>query len=241
MVIALLVAGAVAAVIVTGQAPPAPIVAMVVGGGVTALLVVAVMRSRRKGGKPRKTPAEDAARRLGLRYEAKGDADLTERFEPLPRIPRSGSIRHVLTGELAGREMTAFQHTYMVHTGQAPITVHHTVYTIEAPPWPRLTVSPRNLLMKVLRRLRIGGGPALDIEAFNAAFKVSSRDMDFALTLLSPELQTFMLENRSIVWEIHPGLVAMIYGGRLRPDRMEESLSRLERFFSHVPPEMEAW
>ena len=50
-----------------------------------------------------------------------------------------------------------------------------------------------------------------------------------------------MLENRSIVWEIHPGFVAMIYGGRLRPDRLETSLGRLERFFEIVPPEMEEW
>ena len=49
-----------------------------------------------------------------------------------------------MAGAWEGRGLTIFQHHYLVHTGQAPIPVYHTVYVTDAPPWPFLNVVRRN-------------------------------------------------------------------------------------------------
>ena len=218
-----------------------PVMAAIGGLAVILLAIVLITKVRRGRPASPRTSAGSAAERLGLQYRAKAEAKYHARFAPLPSIPTGGDVRHLLSGPWDGRALTIFQHAYQVHTGQAPIPVYHTVYITDAPPWPHLTVTRRNLLGRILFRLGRRPGLLLDEDDFNAAMKVTTDDEDFALILLGPDLQRFLVAKPSVAWSIQPGRVAMIYPGSLRPDRIDASLERLMAFWELVPADLEAW
>ena len=70
---------------------------------------------------------------------------------------------------------------------------------------------------------------------------VGADDEAFAVTLLSPEMQSFLLEKPEVRWRIRNGEVCLIYSGDLKPARIGASIDRLRRFWSLVPPELDAW
>jgi hypothetical protein len=59
---------------------------------------------------------------------------------------------------------------------------------------------------------------------------VDAEDEDFAILLLSPEMQAFLLQKRSVDWSAGHCLVELFYRGRLRRSRIPQSLDRLRRF-----------
>ena len=120
---------------------------------ILAAAVVVVRRSvgRRVGSGPGLTEKE--ARRLGLGYAAKGDKEFLGRFTDLPEIPRGATIKHVMPGQVGDRLIEVFEATYMIHTGQAPIMISHTVYAAECPQWPVTHITPRNLLQRLMGAL----------------------------------------------------------------------------------------
>ena len=81
----------------------------------------------------------------------------------------------------------------------------------------------------------------LEDARFNHRFKIRTHDDDFAITLLTPEMQTFMLTKTTVRWRLGAGHVCLVYGGKLKPARMEASLDRLRGFWSNVPVELESW
>ena len=244
ILLAAVVAASVAILVLTNLGRgPRPTIVMVMGPLALMVLVAGLvffMRLRRRG-RPQTPTGEKTAARLGLTYRKSAPDGFHRAFGPLPGIPRGGSVRHILTGSLAGRALTVFQHSYVIHTGQAPVPVYHTVYVTNAPDWPGLTVAPRRLVGRLLYRLGRRPDVLLENETFNALRKVKADDPDFALTVLHPDMQTFLIEKSSTTWRIHAGCVALIYGGSLKFDRMDASLDRLRTFWTLVPDELDAW
>ncbi len=219
------------------------IVAVVMVLAATLGTVLWVVRSQRgKGGKSAKAVArEQDAQRLGFTYRAKGDKAFRARFTDLAAVPRSASIKHIYEGSLDGRSIVVFQSTYTVSTGQSTVQVSHTIYAIEIPAWPATLIAGRNWFGRLLRKLGRRTGLELDDPEFNRRFKLKTDDDDFAIALLSPDMQAFMLTKTSVKWRITPGRLCMIYSGTLKADRMDASLQRLQRFWELVPAELEAW
>ncbi len=185
--------------------------------------------------------AAQVAERLGLDYRAKVDDGLRGRIEHVPELTRRGKIRHVFEGALDDRPLMLFQSSYMVYTGQGAVEVAHTVYVCAAPEWPLLHITPRGLLGRLAARLGRRPDLALESEQFNRRLKVRTVDDDFAIALLSPEMQAFLVSKPSVRWHTLPGRLCMVYRGPLKPPRIEGSLQRLRRFWTLVPPELEAW
>ncbi len=129
----------------------------------------------------------------------------------------------------------------MVSTGQTTVQVSHTIYAVEAPAWPATQIAARNWAGRLFRKLGRPTGLELDDPEFNRRFRLKTDDEDFAIALLSPEMQAFMLSKTSVKWRITPGRLCMIYNGTLKAGRMEASLQRLQRFWGLVPAELEAW
>ena len=197
---------------------------------------------RSKPGKGPKTLSRELdAERLGFTYRGKGDKEFRARFTFLAAVPRGASIRHVYEGSLDGRPLVVFQSSYMVSTGQAMVEISHTIYAVEAPAWPATQIAARNWAGRLFRKLRRPTGLELDDPEFNRRFRLKTDDEDFAIALLSPEMQAFMLSKTSVKWRIASGRLCMIYSGTLKPGRMEASLQRLRRFWELVPTELEAW
>ena len=188
-----------------------------------------------------KVKAPDAAAQLGLEYQAKGDAALRKAFKHLPEMGMQAGIKHVMAGALAGRPLLAFEASYMFFAGQVPVVVAYTIYAVEAPPWPLTHVTPRSFLSRLLLRLGRSRDLMLDDPEFNRCFRVKAHDENFAIALLGPEMQRFMVEKRTMRWRVGHGQVCMLYSGNLKPARIEASLARFEAFWALVPPELEAW
>jgi len=221
---------------------PIPIPPLILAVLVSAILGVAmwVVISRRGKG-PRRASRELDAQEFGLTYKGKGDKEFRARFSFLAAVPRGASIRHVYEGSLDGRPIEVFQSSYMVSTGQAMVQISHTIYAVEAPAWPATQIAARNWFARLFRKIGRPTGLELDDPEFNRRFRLKTDDEDFAIALLSPEMQAFMLSKTAVKWRIASGLLCMIYNGPLNADRMEASLQRLQRFWELVPTELDAW
>ena len=185
--------------------------------------------------------AEQEAGRLGLTYTARGDKAFRQRFAGLPQVPRGATIKHVMAGHLDGRPAVFFEASYMVSTGQVMVPVAHTIYTVESPAWPATHIKRRNPFGRLA--VRLGRQPRLAMEnpAFNLYFKVKTDNDDFAIALLSPEMQEFMLTKTTVSWRIVANRVCLIYSGTFKSNRMESSLQRMRRFWELIAPELENW
>jgi len=208
--------------------------------GIAAMAAVgSAARTNRKG--PRRGRAEVAANDFGLSYLAKADKSFRSAFGELPELPRNATVKHVMTGDFDGRPITVFESSYMIYTGQTMMQVAYTVYAVEAPDWPSTHITRRNWFGRMA--LKLGRQPSLllDNPQFNSRFKVRTENDDFAIALLSPEMQAFMLQKMNVRWRIKDGRVCLCYSGTLKPQRMPASLERMRQFWSLVPDELEAW
>jgi len=197
-----------------------------------------VSRVRRKDWQDRADAIGDA---VNLDFEQDIPKNFHRDFTFLPEIKKSGKTSRLARGSIAGHAALFFEHYYVVSTGQTTQTIYHCVYSTEAPNWPQCSVTPRGPISKLLRKLGRRKGLLLDDPAFNDAYVVNCEDEPFAVTLLTPEMQRFMLEKTNTRWRILRGRVFLVYRGRLKLERMPVSVNRLERFWSHVPREVQAW
>ena len=211
---------------------------------VILLVVLFALRARKSGGSSGDAPgtAQALATELGYDYVRKPPKSFRVRFAHIPEIKNKGENKHVISGDLDGRQITFFNNTYIIPAGQVVIPVMHCVFACAGPDWPTLSVTPRGTLGRLFARMSSNKGITLENHAFNRAFKVSCADGDFAITLLSRELQEFMLEKTSgMKWRIGSGMVCMVYSGTLKLHRVPASLDRMRRFWSLIPSELESW
>ena len=216
-----------------------PAIAAFAGTFASMVAIRGVRRSRRN--RPRLGRAETAANELGLSYLAKADKSFRSQFGELAELPRNATVKHVMRGEFDGRPITIFESSYMMYTGQAFIQIAYTVYAVETADWPVTHITRRNWFGRMALKLGRRSGFLLDNPQFNARFKVRTESEDFAIALLSPQMQAFMLTKTNARWRIKDGRVCLCYSGTLKPARMTASLDRLRQFWELVPDELEAW
>ena len=181
----------------------------------------------------------EQARDLSFSYQPKGETAFRRSFSDLPGIPDSGKAKHVMHGSIGDRPAVIFEHTYLVYNGSTMMPVNHTVLSMTAPNWPKLSIAPRSWLSRLGERFGWESGFHLENAEFNSRFKVKTDDEDFALMLLSPEMQRFLCRKPGVWWNIKPGRLCLIYNGPLRFGRLDTSIARLEQFWSLVPDELE--
>ncbi len=152
------------------------------------------------------------------------------------------SDRHALTQLVDEVPVKIYERTammpnpalYMIPMG----TVIETFYVLPAPEWPKVRIRARRGLARLFYRFGRRTGLVLDDERFNAAFRVDSEDDDFAILLLSPELQAFLLEKTNVDWSAGHGAIKLFYRGGLRRNRVDRSLERLRRFRDLIDDEL---
>lgn len=206
---------------------------------------------------PRHSHAEAAAR-LGLAYAKKGDKRLRKAFASIPRVTPGASIQHEMRGRLhtptGERDVLVFQSFYLVPAGQVMVPVMTSVCACAAPAWPKVIVRRRQFAW-VSRVLGRRPGLTLDDRRFNRVLRVDTADEDFALVLLTPQMQALMLEEPKASWRIERGSldaqqtqvgtaggrVCLVLGSTLKPDRVAELTGLMARFWELVPEELLAW
>lgn len=135
-----------------------------------------------------------------------------------------------------------FEHRYVVSTGKSAHTVLHTVATAPCPAaWPDVSIRARNLLHALLAML--GRRPLrLDDPAFNARWTVACAEPEFAVLLLTPDVQRWLLSApRAESWYIGRGQVVCLWHGRTDPALLPSLFERPRQFLALVPRELWEW
>ena len=197
------------------------------------------MRERRSAQQSSQTSL--IAAEAGLSPMTKAEGEIRSLFGRLPEVRKHGKIKRTFSGERLGRHVIAFEHMHMIHTGNATVPIYKTVYAIETPPWPRVDVVPQLPIGRFIRRLLGRRGMELDLPEFNRRFSVRATEEDFAVVLLSREVQRHILSKPGVTWRLIDGWLCLIYPGRLRLPKAGVSLDRLERLAQLVAPELSAW
>lgn len=148
------------------------------------------------------------------------------------------SIKLVESCSIDGRAVRVFQRYASSEYGPTPSEVY---FECDAPNWPKVRIRGRRRLWLWLMKLFSGPGLQLDDANFNRTFRVDTEDENFAIALLTPDMQQFLLEKRNVDWSVGRGSMKLFYGGRLKRKRLPQSLERIKRFWQHIAPELHAW
>lgn len=178
---------------------------------------------------------------VGLGPIREGAAYIKKTFRGLPEVRSGGSIKKVFGGERLGRAVVAFEHTFMISTGSVTMPIQRSVYAISTAPWPRVDVTPRSGFGYALARLLGRRGLELDVPEFNRRFAVRAEDENFALLLLTPDVQRHALSKPGVTWRTRGGWLFLVYSGALKTKRAGASVERLCGFLERTPPELEHW
>jgi hypothetical protein len=189
-----------------------------------------------------KLSASNAAAQMGWNYLADAPSGFSGEWSIIPGIRSSGRVTHLMQGPLGRWQATAFVSTFVLYTGQVNVPVSRTVFALDTPVWPTTNIMPRSWMARLLWPLmRRKSGLILENTRFNSTFKVRSDDEDFAITLLSPEVQKYLLTKSTVRWYMGYGRLCLICPGTMQPENVVASAERLERMMALIPPEMEAW
>ena len=162
--------------------------------GLAVLVVVAVTIGERK----RREQVAGALKELGFDTVIKpGKPEKAAAFAPFEHLKdhlRHGEkgVRWSAAGALGAARLSVIEHSYTVSTGKSSTTFYNTVARVEAPAaWPALRLSEEHLFHK------LGGlfgmkDMQLDNEHFNKRWRITCDHEDFALLVLTPEVQEWL-------------------------------------------------
>jgi len=139
-----------------------------------------------------------------------------------------------------------YERTQMVYAGSTMIpAVVECFFELAAPDWPKIQIQARRGFAKLWYRWNMRNGKhsgiMLDDDSFNMAFKVTCKDEGFAVLLLNPELQRFLLTKADIDWSAGEGTIKLWYRGKLRKNKVHQALDRLKMFQSLISQELYQW
>jgi hypothetical protein len=145
-------------------------------------------------------------------------------------------------GAVEGRQVFLIDHAYTVHTGKSNHTVHHTAAATACPAqWPVVSLKGQNLVTGWWANLH-GRDMTLENEAFNKRWIVRAENEDFALLVLSPQVQEFLCNAPSgETWQIGHGWICWYRQKGLQIDNADVPVERLMGLVRLLPAELAHW
>ncbi len=209
--------------------------------GVIALIVVLAVVGYLSAQKRRQAML-DLAARLGLRFDPQKDWDLAKQYSFLDKL-RAGSNRYALntlSGNYQGQGVTAFDYHYETHSTDSKghrQTHHHyfSCFILHLPrSFPELAIAREGFFSKVAQAF---GYDDIDFESheFSRKFCVRSPDKKFAYDVCNARVMEYLLANDDLTMEIDQDSLALTFGSRLDPARIEPNLNRLVTLRSLLP------
>jgi hypothetical protein len=209
--------------------------------GVIALIVVAAIAGY-LGAKKRREAMLALAARLGLHFDANKNRDLARRYSFLDKL-RTGDNRYAfntLSGSYRDHEVTAFDYHYETHSTDSKghrQTHHHyfSCFLLHLPAsFPELVIGREGFFSKMAQAF---GYDDIDFESheFSRKFCVRSPDKKFAYDVCNARMMEYLLANDDLTIEIEDDVLALTFGSRLRPERIEPNLNRLVTLRSLLP------
>jgi len=135
-----------------------------------------------------------------------------------------------------------YERSQMVWVGSFMIpSVTECYFSISTPNWPKIQIRARRGIAKWWFKRGNQSGIMLDNEQFNELFKVTAKDEGFAIMLLSPELQSYILSKPTVDWSTSKGTLKLWYRGRLKKKRVGRAIERLMGFHALIADELFDW
>jgi Tfp pilus assembly protein PilV len=233
----------------SGTTIPPVVIAGLVMGGVVLGLIVLIIATVNSGKKRRAALAQTFA---AMNMNGSADPDNAAKALAYARVPSLHKImRHGHKGVRWFAEsppasttpgVFMIEHSYVVSTGKNSQSVYHTAACVAVPAqWGEVALSREGMFTKIGK---LFGLKDLDLEdpAFNNAWRVRTADENFALALLSPEVQQFLAaENapfKNDSWIIGSGTLSLVLGRQLKPEELDPFRARLLALIRMLAPEL---
>ncbi len=209
--------------------------------GVIALIIVFAIFGHLAAKKRREAMMALAAK-LGLRFEPGKNRDLAHRYEFLNKL-RAGSNRYaynILSGTTQGHNVAIFDYHYETYSSDSKgrrQTHHHyfSCFILHMPAsFPELVIAKEGILSKIAQAV---GYADIDFESheFSRRFCVRSPNKKFAYDVCHARMMEYLLANDDLTIEIEGDVLAITFGSRLSPERIEPNLNRLIALRSLIP------
>lgn len=218
---------------------------ILIAGFLVTMVCLAIISGRRR----RKNLAE---RFTQLNFVGCADPDKLQkeaaynRFPLLHKMMKQGFRGVQWYAEAPGSSPPMFflEHTYVVSTGKSSHSVYHTAAVVAVPrSWGEVSVTRETVFTKIGK---VFGLKDLDLEdpAFNKAWRVRASDENFALALLTPEVQRLLADTqagfRNETWVVGSGSLALVVGYQIKPDDLAKLHARVTSFVEALAPEVRA-
>lgn len=162
----------------------------------------------------------------------------------LMRDLRTGDKGVRFAGQLRadGQEITLLEHSYTSGSGKNQSTVRHAIAAVEAPAhWPELRITPEGVFRK-LAELVGQKDIQLENEEFNRRWRVKTADEDFAIVLLTPQVQARLMEwPKEYRAVIGGGAIAVVASGYITAARLQQMPGLVTGLAALIPSELELW
>ncbi len=181
------------------------------------------------------------AQALGLEPFDAEAAKLRERYgwDAVLGLNKGGVARPSYRGVVRGVRVEVHQHQYTVHAGKATYAVVHTIGIMPAPRWwPRTLIINRGL-KGLIEKWKNKSEVRVEHAKFNKLFDVHADDPEFAVAVLSEEMQTHMERLKSPAsFEIRGGAIVWKSRTRLTPESIIPFVESGMRFAELIPEEV---
>ena len=193
--------------------------------------------------KKRKEALQLIARQLGLSFSPAKDRSIARTYSFLDRL-RAGENRYaynVMRGTVDGDyPVVLFDYHYeTTHTdsdGDRKTTHHYySVFTLTMrKQFPELTIEPEGFFSKIAQAL---GFDDIDFESleFSKRYKVKSPDKKFAYDVCNAQMIDYLLKQEHLAIELESNVLAMVFGGRMKPENLKFNYDRLQHIRSLMP------
>jgi hypothetical protein len=145
-------------------------------------------------------------------------------------------------GSIDGVDVTLILHRTLRRVGKSYETVFTMIAAIESPKaWPGLRLQAETLLTRAAAKV---GMKDLQVESkpFNKRWHITADDKEFAVLVLSPELQEWLLEApKKESWTILGGHLVCAWQKPLKLNEVDLFLGRVATFKRMLPQELDEW
>jgi hypothetical protein len=178
------------------------------------------------------------AERYGLRYYSADPFNLPDRYQfALFQHGHSKKVYNCLDGKYEGVPVTLFDYRYVTGSGKSQQTHDLSAVLAELQiDCAHLVIRPEGVLDRFAALFGFGD-IEFESDEFNRAFNVKGDDKKFAYDICHPDMMEFLLQNRTMTWELR-GRHVLLYSwemGNFNAQNVNTCLHLVTGFVSRIP------
>lgn len=142
----------------------------------------------------------------------------------------------------AGSGITLLEHVYTTGAGKSRQTHYHTITCVSCPPsWRSLSIEPEGIFAKIAEMF---GSRDIKVEdeAFNKRWRVKCDSEDFALLVLTPQIQAwFQSLPKGVMVRVGGGGLAVFRRAIVKPTELTAFAGLAPSLRAMIPPDVDAF